>query len=64
MKTIEKENHMRVEPGTMRLICKNCGEGYQPTMPCPIEIYSSIVSGFKKIHKNCPLSALPGKKGE
>lgn len=48
-----KQDHIRVESGTNRLFCTNCGKDYQGTFPCSIDMFVAMMRSFGKSHKNC-----------
>lgn len=42
-----------VEGGSMKLMCKACGEEYQPNLPVQLELYIALANKFELMHRSC-----------
>lgn len=39
--------------------CLHCGQSYEPSMPCPMDIYAASAKSFQKAHARCKAPGEP-----
>jgi len=40
--------------GGQRFLCKHCGTHYDPSLPCPMNVFLAAMDAFGKSHADCP----------
>lgn len=39
--------------------CSHCGQRYQMTLPCPIDVFVAATKAYVATHRNCPPPSEP-----